>query len=165
MKISHRFFSCSELFNPKCGSFLSEYFFLKLLSFSERSVVWTPKTCVMVELWLNRLNSAAWLWNSIIGCTHGCEARIWSLLIKKIYTKETLCIWNLNRPLSFGSDSFQKKVLKEVKTSIHQQQSPCAPLFPLPRLLLLPPWLAWTCSPAVFGKAGVCLESALLPEG
>ena len=98
-------------------------------------------------------------------CTQGCEARIWSLLIKKIYTKETLCIWNLNRPLSFGSDSFQKKVLKEVKTPIHREQSPCTPLFPLPWLLLLPPWLAWMCSPVVFGKAEVCLESALLPEG
>lgn len=56
-------FACSELFNPKCRGLISEYFFLKLLSFSERSVVWTPKTCVMVEVWLNRLNSTAWLWN------------------------------------------------------------------------------------------------------
>lgn len=56
-------FACLELLNPKCRGLLSEYFFLKLLSSSERFVVWTPKTDVMVEVWLNRLNSAAWLWN------------------------------------------------------------------------------------------------------
>lgn len=56
-------FACSELLNPNCRGLLSEYFFLKLLSFSERFVVWTPKSRVTVEVWLNRLNSAAWLWN------------------------------------------------------------------------------------------------------
>lgn len=56
-------FACLELLNVRCRSLLSEYFFLKLLSFSESSVVWTPKTCVMVEIWLNRLNSTARLWN------------------------------------------------------------------------------------------------------
>lgn len=56
-------FACLELFNPKCRGLLNEYFFLKLLSFSERFVMWTPKTCVMVEVWLNTLNGAAWLWN------------------------------------------------------------------------------------------------------
>ena len=55
--------ACLEVFSAKCRGLLSEYLFLKLLSFSERSVVWTPKTCVMVEVWLNRLNSAAGLWN------------------------------------------------------------------------------------------------------
>lgn len=124
--------------------------------------MWTPKTCVMVEVWLNRLNTAAWFWNLSNWVAHGdMGPRIWSLLIKKTYTKEAPCIWNLNRPLSFGYNSFLE-VLKEVKPPIHQQQNPCALLFSLPWLPFLPPWLVWMCSPVVFWKAELSLESSLL---
>lgn len=139
MKICHRFFACLKLFNPKCKGLLSECLFLKLLSSSERFVMWTPQACVMVEVWLNTLNGTAWLWNLRNWVPH--SAKICSLLIKNAYAKETLCIWNLNGLLSFGSDSFQRKVLKERNCLSHGQQNSPAPAVPLPQLLLLPPAL------------------------
>lgn len=139
MKICHRFFACLELFNPICKGLLSECFFLELLSFSERFVTWTPQACVKVEVWLNTLNGSAWLWNLCNWVAHCGKSS--SLPIKNTYAKETLCIWNLNRPLSFGSDNFQRKVLKEGKLSSRGQQSSGAPAVPLLQWLLLPPSL------------------------
>lgn len=127
MKICHRFFACLELFNPKCKGLLSECFFLKLLSFSERFVVWTPQACVTMEVWLNSLNGTTWLWNLCNWVAHSSKTCF--LLIKKLMPKR-LCIWNLNRPLSFGSDSFQKKVLKEGNRLTHGQQSSRSPAVP-----------------------------------
>lgn len=143
MKICHIFFACLELFNLKLKGLLRECFSLKLVSLSERFAMWTPQACVTVEVWLNSLNGSAWLWN--LRNWVACSAKICSLLIKNTHAKETLCFWNLNRPLTFGSDSFQRKSWKR---GTHGQQSSCcspAPAPSPPSGLEVPPW--------PFGKA------------
>lgn len=163
MKICHRFFACLELFNPKCKGLLSECFFLKLLSFSERFVVWTPQACVTVEVWLNSLNGTASLWNLCNWVAH--SAKTCFLLIKKLMPKRPSASGTWIGHSLLARTAFKRKSWKR-GTARSMGSRPLVPLlFPLPWLLLLPPCLAWMRSPVAFGKAGLCLEKALLSKG